>query len=33
MSDQKQIGVGDFLIWLLLYVCTFGIYTLWWTYS
>ena len=33
MSDQKPIGVGDFAIWLLLCLCTFGIYTLWWTYS
>ena len=33
MSEQKPIGVGDFLIWLLLCLCTFGIYTLWWTYS
>lgn len=33
MSDQKPIGVGDFLIWFLLCLCTFGIYTLWWTYS
>ena len=29
MSGQKPIGVGDFLIWLLLCLCTFGIYTLW----
>ncbi len=33
MSEQKTVGVGDFLIWLLLCVVTFEIYTLWWTYS
>ena len=26
MSEQKTVGVGDFLIWLLLCVVTFGIY-------
>ena len=33
MTTQEPIGVGGFLIWVLLGLVTFGIYTLWWQYS
>lgn len=33
MKASKQVGFGDFLIWLLLSIVTLGIYTAWWQYS
>ena len=33
VSEQKTVGAGDFIVWLLLSVVTLGIYTSWWTYS
>jgi uncharacterized membrane protein YjgN (DUF898 family) len=31
--SEHPVGFGDFLVWLLLSIVTFGIYTLWWQYS
>ena len=28
-----DVGLGDFIVWLLLGLVTFGIYTAWWTFS
>lgn len=33
MSEQANPGFGDFLIWLLLSLVTFGIYAAWWQFS
>ena len=33
VEKPTATGFGEFLIWLLLGTVTFGIYTLWWTFS
>ena len=30
---RSDVGLGDFIVWLLLGLVTFGIYTAWWTFS
>ena len=33
VETTTAVGFGDFLIWLLLELVTFGIYTSWWMFS
>ena len=33
VEKPTTVGFGDFLIWLLLGLVTFGIYTSWWVFS
>ena len=33
MAYERTVTFGDFLVWLLLSVVTFGIYTAWWWFS
>ena len=30
---ERQAGFGDFLVWLLLGIITFGIYPSWWIFT
>lgn len=30
---RSNVGIGDFIVWILLGLVTFGIYTAWWTFS
>ena len=33
MVEKQPVTFGDFLVWLLLGIVTFGIYTSWWWFS
>lgn len=33
MNGNKKVTAGEFIIWLILSIVTFGIYTAWWQFS
>ena len=32
MSEASKVSVGDFIVWLLLTLVTFGVYAAWWQF-